>query len=230
MRDHDLTIRSWLDRLSGRLNYFNVLLEQVPLLSVDYILALRVVALYSCRKALKSILVTLFIIEAMATVTFASVGAGLAHYHAEVNDAGMSACINEDPSGPEGPIAWGIPLAYETMLTALVIYKAFQLWKESYERTGSTLANILIRDQVIYYIVVIFISIFKIFAFSLTVIPAPVSVSLSYTMLLSIPGTRLLFNMQEAGERDVVRPQGDETSGPSTLAEPEFARLSRDFA
>lgn len=45
-----------------------------------------------------------------------------------------------------------IPLFYETILLALALYKAIQLWKESFEGTGATLVTIMIRDQIIYFV------------------------------------------------------------------------------
>lgn len=114
-----------------------------------------------------------------------------------------------------------MPLVFETTLMVLALYKAKQLWVESGGFTGLKLVKILIRDQVIYFagyaflqigsiccangnFSVVLITSFKILEFNIQpIIPDLIFTTLGNTNLLSIFGSRMLFNMKEAGDRGV---------------------------
>jgi len=185
------------------LEYFQGLVDQVPVISVDYILLLRVLAFYSWQRRLVLVLRMAFVAEVIGMIGFAVGGDILAHFRPETAGTGtLPFCLDSDPRGPEGSIAWSIPLLYEAILMVLVIYKAVILSREAGGLNGSILVRILIRDQAIYFVAVLVITTSKILEFNLGYVPSNIFTVLGYTDLLSVLGARLLLNMKEAGERE----------------------------
>jgi len=203
---------------------FANIIDVIPIICVDYILLLRVQALYSRGKAVSIILFSAFGIEAIAALVFAIQGDSIEDPKAIGIAPGLIQCsINLRPI-VEGPLSWSIPLAYGALLLALALYKAAAIWKEVAGLKGVSLVKVLIRDQVWYYLAVIFVSFVNIAAdvFDLSFVASAVFDVAGNPPFLSILGAHLLFNMKEAGEKGLN--QGTSCPTPtSTVSEINFA-------
>ena len=128
---------------------------------------------------------------------------------------------------------------------ALALYKAAEYWKMSAGFKGFTLVKVLIEDQIVYFLLYVFLavadlltnanhrviscSVFSILEFKLQISDSflvNVLEQLGSPSFLSLLGSRLLFNMKEAGERG----QNEGTSyrsSSSTISEMDFAEPVR---
>ncbi|KAH8104859.1 hypothetical protein DFH11DRAFT_1519343, partial [Phellopilus nigrolimitatus] len=86
----------------------------------------------------------------------------------------------------------------------LALYKAAEHWRETAGFSQFTLVKVLIQDQAIYFIMVIFCSVMEILANQLSI----TNVLLAYLLsilgspsLLCVLGSHLLVHLKEAGER-----------------------------
>lgn len=132
-------------------------------------------------------------------------------------------------------------MIYELTLMTLAIRKAAKIWKENAGADGFDLVKILIRDQAVYFVAyvndhnrrdlsdepnfrVIFVGIFQ--AASFANLSVGLSIAFNYIgnpNLLSIPGSRLLLNMRQAGERSV---NPGTSCRPATMSGMEFAEIA----
>ncbi|PAV16747.1 hypothetical protein PNOK_0836700 [Pyrrhoderma noxium] len=101
---------------------------------------------------------------------------------------------------------WLFAMFVGLVLMALALYKAAIYWKESSGFKGFTLIRVAIRDQGIYYLLVIACCILNTtgpFVISQKPILDVILVGLGNPTFLSVLGSRLLFNLKEAGEYGV---------------------------
>ncbi|KAH8109181.1 hypothetical protein DFH11DRAFT_1515867 [Phellopilus nigrolimitatus] len=174
-----------------------------------YILLMRVLALYHQDKRLAACLRTLFGLEAVF-------GLGLLIYpniyeEVVVGDLakGVAVCIeNRDPPKVWSALSWLVPVAapmlYAIILMVLALYKAAEHWRETAGFSQFTLVKVLIMDQAIYFIMVIFCSVTEIIGdqlFAQNVIVAQLLTILGSPSLLCVLGSHLLVHLKEAGER-----------------------------
>ncbi|THH05848.1 hypothetical protein EW145_g4505 [Phellinidium pouzarii] len=177
----------------------------LTILLIDYILQMRVVALYSGNRKLARCLVLLFVLEAASklgiiihSILYEQViVGGLAK--------GATICGGYPPVLAWVPLSWGISLGYGIILMVLALYKAAVLWKESAGFSGLGLVKVLIQDQAIYFLVVIFCTIPRMMvnAIGLRTLLSNIMDAAGSPTLLCILGSRLLIHMKEAGERGV---------------------------
>lgn len=112
-------------------------------------------------------------------------------------------------------------MTYGAILMVIALYKAAEYWRLSAGFKGFTLVKVLIKDQVLYFMLqvmshgfpssyihpfhsVILCSMFAILGFRLTIpniILADILSSLGNPSFLSLLGSRMLVNLKEAGER-----------------------------
>ncbi|EJC99535.1 uncharacterized protein FOMMEDRAFT_160601 [Fomitiporia mediterranea MF3/22] len=103
-------------------------------------------------------------------------------------------------------IDWTIPMVYGFALMLLALYKAAEYWKMSTRFRGFKLVEILIRDQIIYFLLAIMCCIFNLLYPKLdveNVILASILGQVGNPSFLCILGSRLLFNLKEAGKLGV---------------------------
>ncbi|EJC99480.1 uncharacterized protein FOMMEDRAFT_160538 [Fomitiporia mediterranea MF3/22] len=123
---------------------------------------IRVLALYSRPKFLSTCLMTLFGLEAAAKFGIFIYGTWVQH----------------------SIVDWTIPMVYGLILMLLAVYRAAEFWKMEAGLKGLELVKVLIRDQMIYFLLILLQRVG----------------SLSF---LSILGSRLFFHMKEAGKLGV---------------------------
>ncbi|OCB87143.1 hypothetical protein A7U60_g5657 [Sanghuangporus baumii] len=104
----------------------------------------------------------------------------------------------------EGMVVWLVPMTYGVLLMVLALQKAAEYWKMSAGLRGFKLVKVLIRDQVVYFGVVITCSLFAILSYKIQISNAFLSEifeSLGDPCLLSLLGSRMLVNLKEAAEQ-----------------------------
>ncbi|OCB83929.1 hypothetical protein A7U60_g9138 [Sanghuangporus baumii] len=178
--------------------------DVVTILLIDYILLIRVLALFHQDKRLSIILKTLLSLEACT-------GIGILIYDTLFEGViigslaeGMTICGQSRFFRTLGTVSWVVPMAYGTILLVLALYKAAEYWKLSSGFKGFHLVRVLIQDQVMYYGFVIFCSACQIVENSVQGINpflANVLAVAGSPTLLCILGGQLLINLKEAGER-----------------------------
>ncbi|OCB87160.1 hypothetical protein A7U60_g5675 [Sanghuangporus baumii] len=177
--------------------------DWVTFVSIDYILILRVLALHSQEKWLSIVLKGSLALQAVGKMAILIYGIKAAVVSL-AEDA--TSCDVGNPPSQWGVVAWVIPMIYGVILMALALYKATEYWRISAGFKGFTLVKVLIQDQIIYFILVIASCALNITNFNLqssNVFISNVVNELGNPAYLSILGSRMLFNLKEAGERVV---------------------------
>ncbi|KAL5500883.1 hypothetical protein ACEPAH_9270 [Sanghuangporus vaninii] len=140
--------------------------DWVTVILIDYILMIRVLALYSQGAKLSIVLKTLLALESAFKF-------GLDIYIVS-SDPVVNGGLGKDLTlcGVEGAPAWQwpmvnwiIPMVYGTILMVLALYKAADYWKMSAGFKGFALVKVLIQDQILYFMLVILCSVFNIINF-----------------------------------------------------------------
>ncbi|KAH8109854.1 hypothetical protein DFH11DRAFT_1746854 [Phellopilus nigrolimitatus] len=185
----------WIQNLA---NWMTILL-------IDYILLMRVLALYHQDKRLSVCLRTLFGLEA-------AFGLGILIYSTIYREIivgelaeGVAVCgINNSPPKVWAALSWTAPMLYAVILMVLALYKAAEHWRETAGFSQFTLVKVLIQDQAIYFIMVIFCSVMEIMANQLYIpnaLLADILSILGSPSLLCVLGNHLLVHLKETGER-----------------------------
>ncbi|KAL5524841.1 hypothetical protein ACEPAF_9987 [Sanghuangporus sanghuang] len=169
------------------------------------ILIIRVLALYSQNRALSICLKLLLALEASFKIALINYLDVTEHIAIGGLAEGVTVCtLDTIPPWQWGMIDWMIPVGYGVVLMGLALYKASAYWKESAGFRGLTLAKVLVRDQVLYFMLVISCSVVAVLSFKVQIenqVLSNILSSLGNPALLSLLGTRMLFNLKEAGER-----------------------------
>ncbi|KAH8109183.1 hypothetical protein DFH11DRAFT_1814136 [Phellopilus nigrolimitatus] len=166
------------------------------------ILLIRVLAFYHQDKRLAACLRTLFGLEAafmLGLIIYCNI------YEERELAKGVTVCgANRNPPNVWSALSWAAPMLYAIILMVLALYKAAEHWRETAGFSQFTLVKVLIQDQAIYFIMVIFCSVMKIMAIQLDVPNVALSDFLNYLgspSLLCVLGSHLLVHLKEAGER-----------------------------
>ncbi|KAL5524861.1 hypothetical protein ACEPAF_10007 [Sanghuangporus sanghuang] len=177
----------------------------VTIISIDYILMIRVLALYSQDTQLSICLTIMLMLEAVFKLALLIYLGVIKHIAVVVLAKNVTACgIDNAPSWQLGMVDWVIPIAYGAILMILALCKAAEYWKLSAGFKGFVLVKVLIRDQILYFMLTIICCIFAILNFRVAVSNAFLSdmlMILRNPAFLTILGSRMLFNLKEAGER-----------------------------
>ncbi|KAL5524863.1 hypothetical protein ACEPAF_10009 [Sanghuangporus sanghuang] len=204
----------------------DVEMSWVTIISIDYILMIRVLALYSQDRRLSLCLGLLLMLGALfklAMVIYLDIFQRIAVGSLAKN---VTIC-GQDLLLPWqlGVIDWVIPMAYGAVLMVLALYKAAEYWKISAGFKGFMLVKVLIRDQISYFMLVITCCMFDIIQFKLEIsnaFLAGILNALGNPAFFTILGSRMLFNLKEAGERG--QNEGTSYGMPSqTISEIDFA-------
>ncbi|KAH8106557.1 hypothetical protein DFH11DRAFT_1518081 [Phellopilus nigrolimitatus] len=174
-----------------------------------YILLMRVLALYHQDEKLARCLRTLFGLDT-------AFGLGILIYNMLYEEIavgklaeGVTVCgFNRDSPKVWAALSWLVlvaaPMLYGIILMVLALYKAAEHWRETAGFSQFTLVKVLIQDQAIYFIMVIFCSVMEIVSDQLVIsniVLADVLNILGSPSLLCILGSHLLVHLKEAGER-----------------------------
>ncbi|KAH8106466.1 hypothetical protein DFH11DRAFT_1830608, partial [Phellopilus nigrolimitatus] len=179
--------------------------DRMTVLLIDYILLMRVLALHHQDKRLVACMRTLFGLDAVFIL-------GIFMYDNIYEEIavgelakGVTICgVNRSPPKVWGALSWAVPMVYAIILMVLALYKAAEHWRETAGFSQLTLVKVVIEDQAIYFIMVIFCSVMKIISIQLyipNVLLADILSVLSSPSLLCVLGSHLLVHLKEAGER-----------------------------
>ncbi|KAL5512653.1 hypothetical protein ACEPAG_2919 [Sanghuangporus baumii] len=202
----------------------------VTIISIDYILMIRVVALYSQNTRLSICLNLLLMLEAVVKLALL-IYLELIEHIVVIGLAKNVMVSGEDNEPPWqlGMVDWLIPMAYGAILMILALYNAVEPWKISAGFKGFVLVKVLVRDQALYFILVIACCIFNIIEFWVVFsneLLAGILAALGNPAFLTILGNRMLFNLKEAGERG--QNEGTSYRVPSrTISDIDFAEPAR---
>ncbi|KAH8106563.1 hypothetical protein DFH11DRAFT_1233451 [Phellopilus nigrolimitatus] len=183
----------WIEELA---NLMTVLL-------IDYILLMRVLALYHQDKRLAACLRTLFGLEAAFLLGILIYGNIYQEIVVLDFEKSVTICgVNRGSPIVWGSLSWAAPMLYEIILMVLALYKAAEYWRETGGFSQFALVKVLIQDQAIYFRV-IFCSVTEIMAIQLLIsstVVADLLDVLGSPSLLCLLGSRLLVHLKEAGE------------------------------
>ncbi|KAH8109172.1 hypothetical protein DFH11DRAFT_1861689 [Phellopilus nigrolimitatus] len=185
------------------------LADWMTILLIDYILLMRVLALYHQDKKLSACLRTLFGLEAAFAMGILIYGNIYQEIDVGELAKGVTACgQNVYPPKVWASLSWAAPMLYGVILMALALYKAAEYWREMAGFSQFNLVKVLIQDQAIYFIMhshrVILCSVVQIMSIQLDIKNIVLSDFLNILgspSLLCVFGSHLLVHLKEAGER-----------------------------
>ncbi|KAH8112208.1 hypothetical protein DFH11DRAFT_513148 [Phellopilus nigrolimitatus] len=184
----------WIEELA---NWMTIVL-------IDYILLMRVLALYHQDKRLSAFLRTLFGLGAAFSLAIIIYDIVYEEIIVEELAEGVTFCgANRAPLKVWIALIWVPPMLYETTLMVLALHKAAEHWREMAGFSELTLVKVLIQDQAIYFIMVIFCSVMEIVSDQLevsNVVLDNLLSTLGRPSLLCLLGSHLLVHLKEAGE------------------------------
>ncbi|KAH8115946.1 hypothetical protein DFH11DRAFT_1542749 [Phellopilus nigrolimitatus] len=180
----------------------------IGILLIDFILLLRVLAFCSGDKKTSRRLLALFALEVVLMFAILlyieiSLQGEISCSNIGVVIDGLLKCGNNGVFHRNWATAyWVIPLAFELVLLGLIMREASKFWKTWQDFRGSRLVAVLIRDQVLYFLVVITCGVASMMSYWLGGGPFQSLVSgFTNASLPCVLGSRLLFNLHEAAEK-----------------------------
>ncbi|KAL5500904.1 hypothetical protein ACEPAH_9291 [Sanghuangporus vaninii] len=198
----------------------------VTIIIMDYILMIRVLALFSQDRMLSICLKTILALEACFKLGLDIFFILSTHFTIGGISTRATICLeNSIPPLQWIMVNWIIPMVYGAVLMVLALYKAAEYWRMSAKLKGSTLVKVLLQDQVLYFLLVIGCSVLNIISFKVDIsneFASTVLGALGNPSCLSLLGSRMLFRLKEAGERG--QNEGTSYTMPSeTVSEIDFA-------
>ncbi|KAI5114780.1 hypothetical protein M0805_005350 [Coniferiporia weirii] len=119
---------------------------------IDYILLIRVLALWSEAKKLAVFLRAVFAVES-AFMLGVWISMTIIQEISVAGAGGFTFCSSDNNISPLlETLYWSVSLSFELTLMALALYKAAHFWRESAGFNGLELVKVLIQDQVLYFI------------------------------------------------------------------------------
>ncbi|KAH8115966.1 hypothetical protein DFH11DRAFT_1484686, partial [Phellopilus nigrolimitatus] len=111
-----------------------------------------------------------------------------------------------------------VPVTFEFVLVGLIMHEASKFWRTFQKFCGSRLVTVLVRDQFLYFLVVIACSVASLLSCWLEEgLFLGVASGLSNASVPCVLGSRLLFNLHEAAERDLNGGSGTEIPTMSNM-------------
>ncbi|KAH8108383.1 hypothetical protein DFH11DRAFT_1516989 [Phellopilus nigrolimitatus] len=207
----------WVSRLTS------CVMSNIPLRFTD-ILYMRVMALFSPGKRLDVCLRAMFAIEGAFMLGVLIYGTSYEGVNVTALAEGITVCAqNRIESAVWITLYWTAPMTYESILMALALYKAAEIWRISAGFHGFSLVRVLVQDQALYFIMIIACGAAKIISFqpiSSTFIVANLLNTIGSASFFCVLGSRLLVHLKEAGERGV---NGGTSYRATTMGDMEFA-------
>ncbi|KAI5119213.1 hypothetical protein M0805_007724 [Coniferiporia weirii] len=174
---------------------------------IDYILLIRVIALWSEEKKLAMCLKAFFAIE-FAFMLGVWIGGTVLEKVSVIDAGGFTLCGYENNVSPLlYTLYWTAPLVFELILMVLALYKAAHFWRESGGFGGANLVKVLIQDQALYFVLVMVCcgaNIINILVDPNYSSNAAINIVQAVLMIPTIPciiGCRLMVHLKEASER-----------------------------
>ncbi|OCB83941.1 hypothetical protein A7U60_g9150 [Sanghuangporus baumii] len=217
-------------RRTGRISdWVGSLANITTIVLIDYILLIRVLALYHQSKKLSHCMKLLLGFEATMGLAMSIYGKLFAGFLVITFTGGITICGTiKSPPQTLGIISWTVPMSYGILLLSLVIFKVIQFYRISSGFRGFHLVRVLALDQIMYSSLVIFCFVLKIMTLSIeTINPLASNLlnALGSPTLLCILGGQLLINLKEAGSRDV---NGGTDYTPRSLSNIDFGEHNVD--
>ncbi|PAV15224.1 hypothetical protein PNOK_0898500 [Pyrrhoderma noxium] len=219
--------------LLGKLSFWTTNISGLlSILAIDYILAIRVIALYNNSRLLSGFLKAMVVGEAIARLAIITKAEIIYDAFVLVKDTPVCGTdSNVAQINKLVVVEWSIQLAVACVLFLLVLYKSIKHWKLlGYNR--NSLIYIIIRDQIVYYLIVMIFSAVAIIPS--TFITDSLSIS-SYAIdilgnpgFLCLFGSRMFINLIEAGYSNTGSETitDDQSSGGGIISNVRFEDFS----
>lgn len=190
----------------------HVVANWITILLIDYILLKRVVALYLHKRNINYALHVLFFLEALielALLIYVNLYQGLTIGQL-ADGARICMFVNVVPAN-WGVAFWIVPMVYEVLLMFLALHRAGQHLRVVRGLSGSRLIKILLKDQAIYFLLVVSCSVANIAANRISgngfLVPFLLNV-LGSPSLLSVLGSHILFHLNQELDNERERSGG----------------------
>ncbi|PAV16748.1 hypothetical protein PNOK_0836800 [Pyrrhoderma noxium] len=183
----------------------------ITIVIVDYIFAIRVLAFWTQFRKLEVFLKCLIAAEGLLRIVIIIKEEVERNSKTFASDIipGMTICVEAASQFRQSWIVtlvdWVFVFCVGLTLTALVIYKAAEFWRLSAGFRGFHLVRVIVRDQGVYYFLVVCCGILSIINHTLPLTKPLAQATLggmgnASIILLSLLGSRLVFNLKEAAE------------------------------
>ncbi|KAI5116371.1 hypothetical protein M0805_008684, partial [Coniferiporia weirii] len=188
----------------------------IGILVIDAILLIRVIALYERSTKLTVCLSFLFVAEA-SVMLWCSARIQLSAGMTVVKIGDTTECrIGTDVPQLMSVLYWIPPTVFELALLVLSVRKGAEFWRERAGLKGfSRLMHVLLRDQVVYFILVLACGVASVILTYVKVGVVGVGTSFKFTnaTALCILGSRILINLKEAAVQNVYASVDQSGSG-----------------
>ncbi|OCB84953.1 hypothetical protein A7U60_g7907 [Sanghuangporus baumii] len=136
------------------ITWIHSIADWATVLAIDYILLIRVLALLNQDIRLRSVLSILLALEASLRLAFMIV-AVRAEIEEQKHLPEITACVEQSKCSQRTleTAYWIAPATFQIILLILVLYKSVDYWRSSKGFKGFHLVEVLVRDQVIYFMV-----------------------------------------------------------------------------
>ncbi|KAI5121788.1 hypothetical protein M0805_009780 [Coniferiporia weirii] len=183
--------------------WIHAVADTLTMLLIDFILLMRVFALFSYNRKVVVCLGSLFGVEVVLMLSIVIYSVAYEKIGVGKLVEGITACgMNHFFPSVWGTLFWGTPLTVEAILLSLSLYKASHYWRVSAGLGGATLIKVLLQDQAIYFFLVMVCSIENIrVVWSSSSMASDYSYALSSVTFPCIVGSRLLVHLREAMDR-----------------------------
>ncbi|KAI5116273.1 hypothetical protein M0805_002619 [Coniferiporia weirii] len=210
---------SWFYQISG----------WIGILAVDVILLIRVIALYERSQKLTVCLSSLFVVEAAVMLWCLvriqlDIGIGISIGSAVGNAAECG--ITLDIPQLMFVLYWIPPTVFELVLLMLSVRKCAEFWRETAGLKGFKLMHVLIRDQVVYFALVLACGVANVILIYVDEGVTSAGAIFTNATVPCILGSRILINLREAAGRNVYassRSRSGSDSGAVVLSDVRFA-------
>ncbi|KAI5117041.1 hypothetical protein M0805_000116 [Coniferiporia weirii] len=222
----------FLNRYLGLLEALLDIRCWIGILAIDAILLIRVIALYERSQKLTVCLSSLFVAEAAAMLWFTvrirldiSIGISIGNPLSGIGD--VTGCgVTLDIPQLMAVLYWIPPTVFELILLVLSVRKGAEFWRVTAGLKGFKLMHVLIRDQVVYFALVLACSVANVILIYVDERVAIAGAIFTNVTAPCILGSRILINLREAPRRNMYasgRSRSESESGAVVLSDMRFA-------
>ncbi|KAI5116374.1 hypothetical protein M0805_008687 [Coniferiporia weirii] len=198
----------------------------IGILAIDVILLIRVIALYERSRKLTVCLSSLFVAEAAVMLWFSvRIQLGIGMPITRIGDATECGIIT-DVTQLMSVLYWIPPTVFELVLLVLSVRKGAEFWRITAGLKGFKLMHVLIRDQVVYFALVLACGVANAILIYVDMGVAGVGIEFTNPIAPCILGSRILINLREAAGQNVYassRSRSGSESGAIVLSDVRFA-------
>ncbi|KAI5116272.1 hypothetical protein M0805_002618 [Coniferiporia weirii] len=226
-------LEALVDVRCGFVSWFFQISSWISILAVDVILLIRVLALYERSQKLTMCLSSLLVVEAAVMLWCLvriqlDIGIDISIRTSFAGIGNATECgISVDMPRLMFVLYWIPPTVFELVLLVLSVRKGAEFWRETAGLNGFKLIRVLIRDQVVYFALILACGVANVILIYVDEGVMTAGTIFTNATAPCILGSRILVNLREAAGRNVYasgRSRSGSESGAIDLGDMRFAQ------